>query len=341
MQVNWPGPHTPFIVTQDMMDSKRTRSFVPPVDYYHGPNSVADNIVARRLYAAEVENLDSWFGKYIHAVEQLGDAPSTVICISSDHGEMLGDHGDWDKSKPWEGSAHVPLVCTGPGVMAGQVVAQPVTTMDLAATWLHLAGVDLMEQSTSRSLVPVLRGEAEQNRDFILSGLGQNASGIPASPSTVVDPETNFTMWNWRMVVKRAAFRAGSAPTTLKYICCKTTCPGAPSNVQKIRDDQWQELLYDVDADWQEMHPLPLDQPFYKNISEHMRASLPPQFAKGCMNAVGPGPPDASRSAVEETHAVKATKVCSADKPCITTDHDCAGGDIFSVGRNGSYGPLL
>ena len=85
MQVNWPGPHTPFIVTKDMMDSTRTRSFVPPVDYYHGPNSVADNIVARRLYAAEVENLDSWFGKYIHAVEQLGDAPSTVICISSDH----------------------------------------------------------------------------------------------------------------------------------------------------------------------------------------------------------------------------------------------------------------
>jgi len=85
MQVNWPGPHTPFIVTQDMMDSTRTRSFVPPVDYYHGPNDVADNIVARRLYAAEVENLDSWFGKYIHAVEQLGDAPSTVICISSDH----------------------------------------------------------------------------------------------------------------------------------------------------------------------------------------------------------------------------------------------------------------
>ena len=257
---------------------------------------------------------------------------------------MLGDHGDWDKSKPWEGSAHVPLVCSGPGVMAGQVVAQPVTTMDLAATWLHLAGVDLMEQSTSRSLVPVLRGEAEQNRDFILSGLGQNASGIPASPSTVVDPETNFTMWNWRMVVKRAAFRAGSGPTTLKYICCKTTCPGAPSNVQKIRDDQWQELLYDVDADWQEMHPLPLDEPFYKNISEHMRASLPPQFAKGCINAVGPGPPDASRSAVEETHPVKvtkATKVCSAEKPCINADHDCAGGDIFSVGRNGSYGPLL
>ena len=37
------------------------------------------------------------------------------LCV--DHaryvGEMLGDHGDVDKSKPWEGSAHVPLMCAG------------------------------------------------------------------------------------------------------------------------------------------------------------------------------------------------------------------------------------
>jgi len=80
-------------VTQEMMESTATRAFEPPVDYHAGPNSVEDNIVARRLYAAEVENLDRWFGRYIHAVQQLGDYASTVICISSDHGEMLGDHG--------------------------------------------------------------------------------------------------------------------------------------------------------------------------------------------------------------------------------------------------------
>ena len=49
MQVNWPGPHTPFIVTEEMMSSTATRAFDPPVDYFFGPNSVDDNIVARRL----------------------------------------------------------------------------------------------------------------------------------------------------------------------------------------------------------------------------------------------------------------------------------------------------
>lgn len=210
MQVNWPGPHTPFIVTKEMMESTATRPFNPPVDYFFGPNSEADNIVARRLYAAEVENLDSWFAKYIHATQQLGDYDRTIICISSDHGEMLGDHGDWDKEKPWEGSSHVPLVCSGPGIRM-QTISQPVTTMDLAATWLDLAGLTgmgSMVQSTSRSLVPVLSGDVPQNREFVSSGLGQNASGFPANQT-----------WDWRMVVKRAVFSSApdAEPQSLKY----------------------------------------------------------------------------------------------------------------------------
>ena len=43
---------------------------------------------------------------------------------------MLGDHNDVDKSKPWEGSAHVPLMCMGPGIQKGQTVNIPVATMD-------------------------------------------------------------------------------------------------------------------------------------------------------------------------------------------------------------------
>ena len=42
---------------------------------------------------------------------------------------MLGDHGDVDKSKPWEGSAHVPLMCAGPGILANHTVTLPVATM--------------------------------------------------------------------------------------------------------------------------------------------------------------------------------------------------------------------
>ena len=49
-------------------------------------------------------------------VDELGDTKRTVVCISSDHGEMLGDHGVWQKSKPWEGA---PLSVLAPNRLAG------------------------------------------------------------------------------------------------------------------------------------------------------------------------------------------------------------------------------
>lgn len=58
-----------------------------------------------------------------------------------------------------------------------------------------------------------------------------------------------------------------------------------------IQPHQWQELLYDVETDWREMHPLNLSDPHYRNISEHMRQRLPPVYAEGCRTAVPPAAP--------------------------------------------------
>ena len=114
LRINWAGPHSPFIVTEQMLASVANRTYPQPVDYWFGNNTAADHEVSRRTYSAEGENLDRWFGKFVQLVQALGDTNNTLICASSDHGEMLGDHGDWEKSKPWEGASHVPLVCTGP-----------------------------------------------------------------------------------------------------------------------------------------------------------------------------------------------------------------------------------
>ena len=99
------------------------------------------------------------------------------------------------------------------------------------------------------------------------------------------------------MVVKRVAVPAlASAPSStndtalLKYICCESACPGAPSNVPSGYG--FQHLLYNVDTgkDWAEMHPLPLTpgSPWLEVASE-MRQALPPAFASGCHN-ISPTP---------------------------------------------------
>ena len=89
-----------------------------------------------------------------------------------DHkGEMLGDHGDVDKSKPWEGSAHVPLMCSGPGILAGKTITSPVATMDMAGTFMDYADASPEPHMTSRSFRPLLEGKSgalEAYRPYVL-----------------------------------------------------------------------------------------------------------------------------------------------------------------------------
>ena len=94
----------------------------------------------------------------IAEVAARGDDENTVICIASDHGEMLGDHGDVDKSKPWEGSAHVPLMCKGPGIAKGKTVASPVATMDMSGTFIDYAGATPAAGMTTQVTLALLNG---------------------------------------------------------------------------------------------------------------------------------------------------------------------------------------
>ena len=86
---------------------------------------------------------------------------------------MLGDHGDVDKSKPWEGSAHVPLMCKGPGIVKGQTVTRPVATMDMAGTFLDFADAKPAAGMTTQSFRSLLEGNAEATdyRSYVSSGL--------------------------------------------------------------------------------------------------------------------------------------------------------------------------
>ncbi len=89
--------------------------FAQPHDY-QGTIEPEHHLRIRQNYAAMLENIDGWTGKYLDMLEQRGELDSTLIVYASDHGEMLGDHGRWGKSVPFHPSANVPLYVAGPGV---------------------------------------------------------------------------------------------------------------------------------------------------------------------------------------------------------------------------------
>jgi arylsulfatase len=91
-----------------------------------------------------------------------------VIVVTSDHGELLGDHGYYRKCEPYEGSANIPFIIAGSpdlGFQAGQRCRQPVCLEDVLPTLLELAGAPRVAPVDGVSLVPVLRGEKRDIRD--------------------------------------------------------------------------------------------------------------------------------------------------------------------------------
>lgn len=93
-----------------------------------------------------------------------------VIVLTTDHGEMLGDHGYFRKCEPYEGSASIPfIICGSPGLgfKAGQLIKQPVCLEDVMPTLLALAGMKSPGVLDGVNLVPTLRGEKQSIREWL------------------------------------------------------------------------------------------------------------------------------------------------------------------------------
>ena len=119
----------------------------------------ADWSLLREIYAAEVRNLDAGFGRLRAALEAAGLWQTSVIVLTSDHGEGFAPelarihHG----GRLHEDLVRVPLLAHGPGIAAREV-ATPASLVDVAPTLRALAGLEPPADVDGRSLAALLRG---------------------------------------------------------------------------------------------------------------------------------------------------------------------------------------
>jgi arylsulfatase A-like enzyme len=126
-------------------------------------------------YYGMISLVDHNVGRILAALDEYGLAKDTLVVYSTDHGDWLGDHGLILKGPmAYEGLLRVGLLARGPGVPAGKVVREPVSTLDLTATFADYAGVKLPDARHSRSLKPLIEGSA--TRDFAYSEWDLRAS---------------------------------------------------------------------------------------------------------------------------------------------------------------------
>lgn len=153
----------------------------------------------RRLianYYGMISLIDHQVGRVRIALRDFGLAENTLVVYSTDHGDWLGDHGLLLKGPmAYEGLLRVGLLFEGPGVPAGKVVADPVSTLDLPQTFCDYAGAEMPEPVHSTSLRPLIESD-RASRDFALSEWDLRASrcGVDLHLRTVRTADHKLTL---------------------------------------------------------------------------------------------------------------------------------------------------
>ena len=121
-------------------------------------------------YYGMVQMVDECVGRVIDKLNQTGLRDRTTILFTSDHGELLGDHGLLHKGPPpYRQLLEVPCIINGPGIQRRRIDSLT-SHLDLAPTLLDLVGIqDPKFQADGKSLVPLLEGRTDSLRDHLFA----------------------------------------------------------------------------------------------------------------------------------------------------------------------------
>ena len=121
-------------------------------------------------YYGMIAFLDDGVGRVMSAIQDLDLEDDTVIIYTTDHGELLGDHGLMLKGPTlYESLVRVGMVIKAPDAEPGHVVNQPVSSLDLAATFYDYANIEPPEGIQSRSMRGLLQSQNNLTREFALN----------------------------------------------------------------------------------------------------------------------------------------------------------------------------
>ena len=199
-------PHWPYIVPapynamygpediQTAQRHERERQDPHPVFAQYMNNAIGqafrrDDVreAAIPAYMGLIKQCDDQLGRLIAHLEAAGQLENTIIVVTSDHGDYLGDHWLGEKDLFHEPSVKVPLIIYDPSSEAdgtrGTVCDELVESIDLAATFIEMAGGEVPDHIVEgRSLMPFLHGENPDDwRAFAVSEFDYSATVMAAN----------------------------------------------------------------------------------------------------------------------------------------------------------------
>ncbi len=158
----------------DRMDQKQMadwdKAYNPIIARFYGANLSQRDLVRFKYqrylqdYLACIAGVDKSVGQILDYLKANGLDKNTIVIYTSDQGFYLGEHGWFDKRWMFEESYRTPLLIQWPEVIRpGTINNDMVSNIDLAETFLEIAGVEIPTDMQGRSLVPVLKGKTPSN----------------------------------------------------------------------------------------------------------------------------------------------------------------------------------
>ena len=181
LKVSFLQPHYPFHTDQEKFDYYHDK--VPlytdetcdhPVlsqSQMEAPVSVSDDEIRNTTatYYGMIETIDSYYGSILKSLEDAGqNLDDWIIVYLSDHGEMLGEHGIWEKARFYESSVKVPLMIKMPSNQyAGTRLNQNVNLCDVYSTLCDIADITIPPNLDSRTLLPLISGDTNWDNETV------------------------------------------------------------------------------------------------------------------------------------------------------------------------------
>ncbi len=178
------GLRAPF---RDEADIPATKNAAPAA------NGNANEVPVNLNYFRCVSAADDCLGRLLATLDELGLAEDTVVVFTSDNGYYQGEHSLGDKRSLYDESLRIPLLVRYPRAVArGKVADDLVLNVDLAPTFLDLAGVAVpaeMQGRSWRSLMAPGASAAPWRRAFLAEYFQE--TGYPQTPTMVAVRTTN------------------------------------------------------------------------------------------------------------------------------------------------------
>ena len=175
-------------------DPTAQRNWVAPCGY--GNDELLKEAIAATY--GMIEMIDDGVGQITAALQRLGIADDTIIVYTSDHGDMMGDHGLFLKGfMHYRGTLQVPMAIAVPGKRA-QRTTRLSSSIDLGPTLLDLCDVPAFDGIQGVALTPTLDDGAHGVRDWVLieddvAAITAKLTPIPGKTRTLVTEQARYT----------------------------------------------------------------------------------------------------------------------------------------------------